>query len=63
MSVSKVIRVISICAICTWLIVGVLVVFEIMNPFSEKLMTALMCIVFADNIAKWINKEKKDARS
>jgi hypothetical protein len=34
-----------------------------MNPFSEKLITALICVIFADNMAKWINKEKKDARS
>lgn len=60
MSVSKVIRVTIMCAL---LIVGVLVLFEVMNPFSEKVMTTLMCIVFAENIAKWFNKEKNDGRS
>lgn len=60
MSVSKVVGVIILCA---WLVVGVLVLFEVMSPFSEKVMTALMCVVFAENIAKWCNKEKNDGRS
>lgn len=44
--------------IVAWGICAGLVLFEVMNPFSEKMLTFLACLLFIDNVAKSMDKEK-----
>jgi hypothetical protein len=54
-------NILKLCVVVVWSLLGVLVLLGIIPPFSEKFVTFLVCVMFADNIvkAKWINIDKE----
>ena len=52
------ISILKFCIMGVWLVIGVLTLFDVLGPFSEKTITFVVCLLFIDNIARSINKEK-----